>query len=196
MLPFVVVSIILLHLTTLHVKGSTNPLGTKSAIDHIDFYPYYFIKDAIGLSSIVIVYCGIVYYFPNLLAHSDNYIKANSLVTPTHIVPEWYFLPFYAILRACPNKLGGVVAMLLAILILFTLPTMDTMPIKNPTIRRNFKVLFCFFVMTIIILGILGGCPAEGLYVLLSQLYTFFYFSFFLLIYFFNKEGKKYFNIA
>lgn len=191
MLPFVVVAFILLHLTTLHVRGSTNPLGTKSTIDHIDFFPYYYVKDAVGLFSIVALYCLLVYFFPNVLGHSDNFIKANSLITPTHIVPEWYFLPFYAILRACPNKLGGVVAMLSSILILFILPTIDTFQIKTPSIRRIFRTVFCLFVATVVILGILGGCPADGYYVILSQIFSVLYFSYFALIIIINIIARE-----
>jgi ubiquinol-cytochrome c reductase cytochrome b/c1 subunit len=125
LLPFVMVGVTLLHLTLLHVDGSTNPLGIDDAYDFIPFYPYFLLKDIFGLLLFLFVFSYLVFFSPNLLGHPDNYIRANPIVTPAHIVPEWYFLPFYAILRAVPSKLGGVVAMAAAIGILFFLPTID-----------------------------------------------------------------------
>jgi len=124
----------------------------------------------------------LVHFYPNLLGHSDNYVPANSLVTPTHIVPEWYFLPFYAILRAIPNKLGGVVAMLGAILVLFVIPFVDRSPIRSPRFRPIFNFFFWLFAANFFLLGFLGGHPAEEPYILASRLSSVFYFSYFVLI--------------
>jgi ubiquinol-cytochrome c reductase cytochrome b subunit len=125
LLPFVMVAVTLVHLTLLHADGSTNPLGISDCADYIPFYPYFFLKDIFGFLIFLIVFSFIVFFEPNLLGHPDNYIRANALVTPAHIVPEWYFLPFYAILRAVPNKLGGVILMGSSIVILFFLPLID-----------------------------------------------------------------------
>ena len=142
LLPFIVTAIILLHLVLLHTSGSSNPLGINSSQDKISFYLYFFLKDAVGLALALVFYVILIHFYPNLLGHSDNYIQANPLVTPTHIVPEWYFLPFYAILRAIPNKIGGVVAMLGAILILFIIPFIDRSPIRTPRVRPIFNFFF------------------------------------------------------
>jgi len=115
----------LIHLTLLHIDGSTNPLGIDDTADYISFYPYFLVKDFFGLFVFLLLFSYLVFFKPNMLGHPDNYIKANPLVTPAHIVPEWYFLPFYAILRAIPDKLGGVLAMGGAIAILFLLPIID-----------------------------------------------------------------------
>jgi len=117
-------------------------LGINSSQDKISFYPYFFLKDAVGLAFALLFYVVLIHFYPNLLGHSDNYIQANPLVTPTHIVPEWYFLPFYAILRAIPNKIGGVAAMLGAILILFVIPFIDRSPIRTPRVRPIFNFFF------------------------------------------------------
>jgi quinol-cytochrome oxidoreductase complex cytochrome b subunit len=126
------VGLTLIHLVLLHSDGSTNPIGLEDAYDFIPFYPYFLIKDTLGFLIFLFIFSFLVFFEPNLLGHPDNYIKANPLVTPPHIVPEWYFLPFYAILRAVPSKLGGVVAMAASIGILFLLPTLD---------RGDFKLL-------------------------------------------------------
>jgi ubiquinol-cytochrome c reductase cytochrome b subunit len=122
LLPFVIAAASLLHLTVLHQDGSGNPLGVDSIIDKVPMYPYFIVKDLLGLVLFTIFFSLFIYFFPNLLGHSDNYIEANPMVTPPHIVPEWYFLPFYAILRSIPHKLGGVIAMVSAIAVLALLP--------------------------------------------------------------------------
>lgn len=180
-LPFIVIGIIFLHLTLLHLRGSMNPMGNTSIRDRIDFHPYFFIKDALSLFIALILFSIIIFYYPNILGHSDNYIMANPLVTPTHIVPEWYFLPFYAILRAIPNKIGGVIAMLAAILILFTLPTKDKAFIKSPNLRPISNIFFILFVFNFLFLGFLGGSPAEEPYIFLSRFSSILYFSHFIL---------------
>jgi ubiquinol-cytochrome c reductase cytochrome b subunit len=125
LLPFVMVAVTLVHLTLLHAEGSTNPLGIDDAADYIPFYPYFWLKDIFGFLIFLFLFSFLVFFEPNLLGHPDNYIRANALVTPAHIVPEWYFLPFYAILRAVPDKLGGVILMGASIVILFLLPYID-----------------------------------------------------------------------
>lgn len=132
LIPFLMVGLTLLHLSFLHIDGSTNPLGLDDAHDFIPFYPYFLIKDIFGFLVFLVVFSYLVFFEPNLLGHPDNYIRANPLVTPAHIVPEWYFLPFYAILRAVPSKLGGVAAMAAAVGILFLLPGLD---------KRSFSLL-------------------------------------------------------
>lgn len=180
LLPFIVVGIVFLHLTLLHLRGSMNPIGNTSIKDRVDFHPYFFIKDALSLFLALIIFSIIVFFYPNVLGHSDNYIMANPLVTPTHIVPEWYFLPFYAILRAIPNKTGGVIAMLASILVLFTLPTIDSAMIKSPRLRPFSNIFFIFFVFNFLFLGFLGGSPAEEPYILLSRVSSILYFSHFI----------------
>jgi quinol-cytochrome oxidoreductase complex cytochrome b subunit len=182
LLPFLVTAIILLHLVLLHTAGSSNPLGVNSSQDKISFYPYFFLKDAVGLALALLFYVILIHFYPNLLGHSDNYIQANPLVTPTHIVPEWYFLPFYAILRAIPNKIGGVAAMLGAILILFIIPFIDRSPIRTPRVRPIFNFFFWLFVADFFLLGFLGGHPAEEPYITASRLASVFYFGFFIII--------------
>jgi len=182
LLPFVVIGIVFLHLTLLHLRGSTNPIGITATKDRIDFHPYFFIKDAVSLFLGGILYIFLIFYFPNALGHSDNYIMANPLVTPTHIVPEWYSLPFYAILRAIPNKIGGVIAMLSAILVLFILPSMDQNSLKSPKLRLFATPIFILFVLNFFMLGILGGSPAEEPFITLSRISTVLYFSHFLII--------------
>ncbi len=182
LLPFLITGIILLHLVLLHTTGSSNPLGFNSSQDKISFYPYFFLKDAVALALSLLFFVVLIHFYPNLLGHSDNYIPANSLVTPTHIVPEWYFLPFYAILRAIPNKLGGVVAMLGAILILFVIPFIDRSPIRSPRFRPIFSFFFWLFVANFFLLGFLGGHPAEEPYILASRLSSILYFAYFILI--------------
>ena len=140
-LPFITAAVIVLHVALLHQYGSTNPLGICSNIDTVPFYPYYVLKDLFGLSVFLFVFGILVFYYPRALGHPDNYIAANALVTPAHIVPEWYFLVFYAILRAIPNKLGGVLAMVASIGILFLVPFLSKPKFTGPV----FKPLHCVF---------------------------------------------------
>lgn len=197
-LPFIVLGVILLHLLLSHIRGSTNPIGNSTVRDRIDFHPYFVIKDALSFFFILFIYFYIVFYYPNVLGHSDNYIMANSLVTPTHIVPEWYSSPFYAILRAIPNKIGGVIAMLLAILILFIIPFTDFSKYKSPRIRILHNFFFIFLLSNFIFLGFLGGSPAEEPFIFLSRLASFIYFSHFIIFlpfiaFFENKLNTIYF---
>ncbi|MGF1477620.1 MAG: cytochrome bc complex cytochrome b subunit [Geminicoccaceae bacterium] len=191
LLPFVIFAVVFLHILALHQHGSNNPVGidlTKK--DKIPFHPYYTIKDSFGLGVFFLVYAGFVFYAPNFLGHPDNYIPADPLATPAHIVPEWYFLPFYAILRAItfdifwiiPAKLGGVIAMFAAIGVLLILPWLDTSPVRSARYRPIYKWLFWVLVADVVLLTYIGGKPAEGIYLILGQLATFYYFFHFLII--------------
>jgi len=191
-LPFIIIAIIFLHLTLLHLRGSTSPIGNISIRDRISFYPYFFIKDAYSLFCAILIYSFFIFLYANLLGHSDNYIMANALVTPTHIVPEWYFLPFYAILRAIPNKIGGVILMLFAIIILFFLPFIDFHNIKTPRLGILNNFLFLFFIFNFLFLGFLGGSPAEDPFIFFSRLASFFYFSHFCIFLPLKNEFENY----
>ena len=167
----------------LHVVGQNNPAGVEVKDvkrDTLPFTPYATLKDGFALVVFLILTAWFVFYVPNYLGHSDNYIDANPLVTPAHIVPEWYFLPFYAILRAIPSKLGGVIAMFGSIAILVFLPWLDTSKVKSARFRPVYKVLFWVFVLVCIGLGYLGAKPPEGGYVIAARLLTLLYFLFFL----------------
>ena len=169
----------------LHVPGNNNPVGIdikKPSKDTVPFHPYIVIKDGFALLMFMIVFAFFVFYTPNILGHADNYIEANPLVTPAHIVPEWYLLPFYAILRSVPDKLLGVVAMLSAILILAALPWLDTSKIRSAVFRPLYKQFYWILVADVLILGYVGAMPAEGLYLLIARVATAYYFLHFLLI--------------
>ena len=183
-LPFVIVGVVALHIVALHMHGSNNPLGVdvKSEGDTIPFHPYYTVKDYYGLGVFLIFYMFLVFFAPNFLGPPDNYIPANPLVTPAHIVPEWYFLPFYAVLRAVPDKLMGVLLMFSAVAVLFILPWLDTHKVRSAQFRPYYKQFFWLFFIDCIILGWVGAMPAEGIYVTISRVATAYYFMFFLLI--------------
>jgi quinol-cytochrome oxidoreductase complex cytochrome b subunit len=182
--PFLIVGVVILHIVALHTHGSNNPLGIdkKGPQDSIPFHPYYTIKDLFGLSFVLTIFAFVVFFAPDYLGHPDNYIPADPLKTPAHIVPEWYFLPFYAILRAVPDKLGGVIAMISAILILFVLPWLDTSKVRSATFRPIYKKLYWFLVVDIIVLTWIGGSPAEGHFILIGRLATIYYFAHFLVL--------------
>lgn len=184
LLPFVILGLVVFHVVALHVHGSTNPTGVevKTKKDTVPFHPYYTIKDFFGFGVFFLVFFWFVFYEPNYLGHADNYIPANPLVTPAHIVPEWYFLPFYAILRAIPSKAGGVVMMFSAIGVLFLLPWLDTSKVRSGRFRPFFKWFYWLFILNAVVLGWLGAKPAEDEYVIAAQIATFYYFSYFLLI--------------
>ena len=183
LLPFVIVGVVVLHIWALHIPGSNNPLGIEATpADKIPFHPYYTSKDAFGVGVLLLVYFAVVFWAPNSMGHPDNYIPANPLVTPPHIVPEWYFLPFYAILRAVPDKLFGVVLMFSSILILFVLPWLDTSRIRSATFRPVFKIFFWIFVAVTVMLTWCGAQLPEGLPLVLSQIGTFWYFAHFLIV--------------
>ena len=188
LLPFVIVGLVAVHIWAFHSTGNNNPTGVEvrrgsieeAKKDTVPFWPYYVIKDLFALAVILLVFVVLVFYMPNWLGHPDNYIEANALSTPAHIVPEWYFLPFYAILRAVPDKLGGVLLMFSAIFVLFVLPWLDRSPVRSARFRPVFRIFFWLLFIDCILLGYLGGMPAEGIYVLLSRLATGWYFLHFL----------------
>lgn len=176
LLPFIIAGLTIVHLTLLHKDGSNNPLGINVHVETIPFYPYFYVKDLLAFLSFIIFFSFFVFFYPNSLGHSDNYIVANSLVTPPHIVPEWYFLPFYAILRSIPNKLGGVIAMISAILILLLLPFINTSNIRSSKFRPIFSIIYWFLVSDFLILGWLGQKPVEDPYISVGFWCTVFYF--------------------
>ena len=192
LLPFVIAGVVILHIWALHIPGSSNPTGVevKQESDTLPFHPYYTAKDGFGLGIALILFFSMVFFLPNALGHPDNYIEANPLSTPAHIVPEWYFWPFYAILRAFtvdflffPAKLLGVIAMFGSILVWFFLPWLDKSPVRSGHYRPLFRKFFWFgLIPAMVILFICGGAPAEEPYVMLSQLATAYYFLHFLVI--------------
>jgi len=183
LLPFVITGLVLVHLSLLHTVGSNNPLGINKNVDSVSFYPYFYVKDLLAFFGLIALFSFFVFFFPNVLGHADNYIPANPLVTPAHIVPEWYFLPFYAILRSIPDKLGGVVAMVAAILILLLLPIINTSEIRSSKFRPLYSIAYWFLVSDFLILGWLGQQPVETPFLELGQVATGFYFFFFLVLF-------------
>ncbi len=184
LLPFVIVAIVGLHLVALHQFGSNNPTGIDSTEprDTIPFHPYYTAKDLFGLAVFLIVYAFVVFYEPGVLLNPDNSIPANPAVTPAHIVPEWYLLPFYAILRAIPNKLLGVTAMFWSIFVLFFVPWLDTSPVRSARFRPIFRLFFWILVADCVLLTFAGGRPPEGTWLPLSRIGTAYYFLHFLMV--------------
>ncbi len=191
LLPFVILGVVILHIWALHIPGSSNPTGVevKSQSDTLPFHPYYTAKDGFGLGIFLILYCVMVFFMPNALAHPDNYIPANPMATPAHIVPEWYFWPFYAILRSftvdflfIPAKLLGVLGMFGAILIWFILPWLDKSPVRSGNYRPTFRKFFWVLVLDVLVLGYCGGAPAEQPYLMVSQIASIYYFLHFLVI--------------
>jgi ubiquinol-cytochrome c reductase cytochrome b/c1 subunit len=185
LLPFMIAGVVILHVWALHVTGQNNPTGVEVKNvkqDTLPFTPYATVKDGFAMVVFLAFFSWWIFYVPNYLGHADNYIDANPLVTPAHIVPEWYFLPFYAILRAIPSKLGGVMAMFGSIAVLAFLPWLDTSRVRSAAYRPVYRVFFWVFVASGIGLGYLGAMPAEGGYVTASRILTAYYFGFFLII--------------
>src|SRR6201747_286395 len=184
LLPFVIAGVVVLHIWALHVAGQNNPAGVeaKTEKDTVPFTPYATIKDAFGISCFLIFFAWFIFYMPNYLGDADNYIPANPGVTPAHIVPEWYYLPFYAILRSIPNKLGGVVVMFSAILVLAFLPWLDSARTRSSRYRPLAKQFFWIFVAVCILLGWLGGKTPGGIYENVGRIPTFCFFAYFLII--------------
>lgn len=196
LLPFIIVGVVVLHVAALHISGSNNPLGIepKSAKDTIPFHPYYTSKDIFGLTIFMIAYALIVFYAPNALGDADNYIPANPMQTPAHIVPEWYLLPFYAILRSFTidihipftsivllnSKLGGVILMGGAIAMLFLMPWLDRSPVRSAVFRPLYRIAFWVFLVTCLVLGYIGAQEPKEPYVTIGQIATALYFLFFL----------------
>ena len=198
LLPFMIAGVVVLHIWALHVPGNNNPTGVnvKSKEDTVPFHPYYTVKDGFAAVVFLILFASFVFYNPDALGHADNYIPANPLVTPTHIVPEWYFLPFYAILRAVPDKLMGVLLMFGAIASLFVLPWLDTSKVRSMRYRPTAKLFFLFFVIACIVLAFCGAkLPDDQVipgfstftladadlnsFVWLSRIATLYYFAYF-----------------
>ena len=183
--PFLILGLVILHIWALHIPGNNNPIGIdvkKPSKDTVPFHPYIVIKDLYALLIFLILFAFFVFYAPNLLGHPDNYIEANPLVTPTHIVPEWYLLPFYAILRSVPDKLLGVVAMFASIFVLVILPWLDTSKIRSAVFRPMYKQFYWILVIDVFLLGYMGAMPAEGTYLLIARVATSYYFIHFLII--------------
>src|SRR5579862_2563745 len=192
LLPFVIVGVVGLHLVALHQHGSNNPLGIdhKGPQDSIPFHPYYTIKDLFGLTVFLIVFAGFVFFYPNLLGDPQNYIPANPLQTPPDIVPEWYFLPFYAILRSMtfnvlgiPSKLIGVMLMFSSIIVLFFLPWLDTSRVRSAMFRPVYRWFFWLLVIDVFTLGYVGAHPPAGTIVVIGQCATAYYFFHFLIMF-------------
>ena len=184
LLPFVITGVVVLHVWALHVVGQNNPTGVepKTEKDTVAFTPYATVKDAFFTGVFFIVFAWFVFYVPNYLGHTDNYIPANPGQTPTHIVPEWYYLPFYAILRAIPSKLIGVIALAASIILLAFLPWLDTSRIRSANYRPLYRQFLFVFFLVVIGLGYLGSQPPEGGYVIAARILTFYYFAFLLVI--------------
>jgi ubiquinol-cytochrome c reductase cytochrome b/c1 subunit len=185
LLPFVILAVVLLHLIALHRFGSNNPLGIemKGPQDTLPFHPYFTIKDLFGLAVFLLIYSFFIFYAPNFLGSSDNYIPANPMQTPNHIVPEWYLLPYYAILRSVPNKLLGVIMAFGSIFLLFLVPWLDSSPVRSARFRPVYKWVFWLLVIDVIALGWVGANPPEGLVVTVGQLATLYYFVHFLILF-------------
>jgi len=181
LLPFLIAGVVILHLILLHQSGSTNPLGIESNLDKISFYPYFYVKDLFGFIMLMVAFTWFCYFYPNSMGHPDNYIPANPMVTPPHIVPEWYFLPFYAVLRSIPDKLGGVLAMGGALLMLVLLPWLNTSKVRSTAFRPIYRKLYWLSIANFFVLGWIGQNVVETPYIEVGQFTTAFYFAFFLI---------------
>ena len=184
LMPMVIFMLVVVHMWALHQHHSNNPLGVdmRTPADSIPFHPYYTIKDLVGLGVFLIVYFGFVFFAPDFFGEPDNYIEANPLVTPPHIVPEWYFLPFYAILRSIDNKLIGVIAMFAGVCILFALPWMDRCRVRSARFRPVYRQFFWIFLADCILLGYIGAQSAVEPFVTIGRVATAYYFAHFLII--------------
>lgn len=178
LMPFLIAGLVIIHLSLLHTEGSNNPLGINTNVQTMPFYPYFYVKDLFAFFVLLFVFAIIIVYYPNALGHPDNYIPANPMSTPAHIVPEWYFLPFYAILRSIPDKLGGVVAMISAILILIIIPFMNTAKFRSGEFRPIFALSYWFLVSDFLILGWIGQKPVETPFIEVGMVATAFYFGY------------------
>uniref|UniRef100_UPI0030E3FC03 cytochrome b n=1 Tax=Haemadipsa hainana TaxID=909595 RepID=UPI0030E3FC03 len=179
--PFILIALIIMHLMMLHLYGSNNPLGVNSDSDRISFHPYYSIKDLLGMLLAFLVLMFFVLYYPNFFMDPENFLMSNSAVTPTHIKPEWYFLWVYAILRSIPNKLGGVIAAFSSMLILFFLPFKMKPALNSSSFYYLNKIMFIILMFSFIILTWIGGCPVEEPFIVIGQVATLLYFSYYVL---------------
>jgi ubiquinol-cytochrome c reductase cytochrome b subunit len=182
LLPFVIAGVTMLHLCLLHKYGSNNPLGINTDITSVPFYPYFYVKDFFSFWVFLLGYLSLVFFAPNMLGHPDNYIPANPMVTPSHIVPEWYFLPFYAILRSIPNKLGGVLAMFGAIVVWLLLPIINISSTRSNIFKPLTSLNYWFIVSNFLILGWIGQQPVEYPFMEIGMFTTVLYFLLFLVI--------------
>jgi ubiquinol-cytochrome c reductase cytochrome b subunit len=182
LLPFIISAMSIVHLGALHQHGSNNPLGLNAVTDKISFYPYFFYKDLVGWICFAIAFAFFLYIAPNALGHPDNYIPANPMATPAHIVPEWYFLPVYAILRSIPNKLGGVAAIGMVFVSLFSLPFLQSSQIRTVSFKPLHQLFFWLLVSDCVILGWIGCEPVEDPYVMIGQLASVYFFVYFLFL--------------
>ncbi len=182
--PFIIVAAVAIHLVALHTVRSSNPSGINLADkNNIPFHPYFTVKDLYGLCIFLIVYSYFVFYNPNMFIEADNYIPANPMQTPVHIVPEWYFLPFYAILRSVPDLLGGVIAMSISVMIFAAMPFLDRSKIPGGArYRPIYRAMFYLFIVDVLVLGYVGAKPPEGFLIPLGQIATFFYFAVFVFL--------------
>nr|QQQ88644.1 cytochrome b [Hyalella cajasi] len=181
LIPFIILALVVVHITLLHLTGSSNPIGVMSNSDKVSFHSYFSFKDMLGAFMVSFLFIVICVYYPLVLGDDENFNPANSSVTPHHIQPEWYFLFAYAILRSIPNKLGGVIALVLSILVLYSLPFTFLAKMKSSMFYPLSKSLFWFFIVSVIMLTWIGMCPVEPPYVLTGQIFTFLYFLFYLL---------------
>ncbi|TIA94541.1 hypothetical protein E3P88_04176 [Wallemia ichthyophaga] len=182
LLPFVLAALAIMHMMALHTHGSSNPTGVSANSDRLPMHPYFTFKDLVTIFLFFLVFSLFVFYAPNKLGHPDNYIPANPMSTPASIVPEWYLLPFYAILRSIPNKLLGVLAMFGSLLILLAMPILDTSRVRGAQFRPFMRIAFWLFVVNLLILGFIGGEHPEDPYIGVGAASTAFYFGWFLFI--------------
>lgn len=192
LLPFLIAGASIVHIAALHQYGSNNPLGTNSSVDKISFYPYFYVKDLVGWVGLALLFSFFVYFYPNLLGHPDNYIPANPMSTPAHIVPEWYFLWVYAILRSIPNKLGGVAAIALVFIGLFALPFLHTSPTRSSTFRPLYRKFFFLLVADSILLVWIGQEPVEDPYIFIGQCASLYFFLYLFVLVPFSGKFEHY----
>ena len=193
-LPFIILGLVILHIWALHIPGNNNPIGIeikKPSKDTVPFHPYITAKDLFALMLFLIIFSGFIFFSPNILGHPDNYIPANPMITPSHIVPEWYLLPFYAILRSVPDKLGGVLLLFASLFILIALPWLDRSKVRSAIFRPIYKNFFWLLILDVLVLGYMGAMPAEGTYLLIARIATAYYFLHFLIILPFLSSAEK-----
>jgi len=193
LLPFIVGVLALVHVFALHLPKSNNPLGTRSTYDTLPLHPFFMYKDLFGLVIFVMFFSTMVFFYPNTLGDPANYVEANPLVTPPQIVPEWYYLPFYTMLRSVPNKLLGVITMVMGIVVFAFIPWLNTSKIRSSSFRPLFKQLYWLFISDILILGWIGGEHAESPYVEVGQIATIYYFAFFFIFIYAIGKLESYF---